>query len=209
MITYYLAAAFLGSLGTSLALTPLVRRLAKRTGFVDRPDGHRKLHVNAVTLGGGLTVQAAVLATVAVVLGAGVISDLFSVDIPFLVGLFVASAFLIAVGIIDDSVGMRGRYKLACQVVACLILIAFGLQIRGISVLHVTLEFGWLAIPVTLIWLLGTINAINLLDGADGLATSVGAVLCLTIAALAMFGGHTADSLLAVAIGGALLGFLR
>jgi UDP-GlcNAc:undecaprenyl-phosphate/decaprenyl-phosphate GlcNAc-1-phosphate transferase len=209
MITYYIAAAFLGSLLTSLALTPVVRRVARQTGFIDKPDGHRKLHVKAVTLGGGLAVQAAVLVTVIAVLGAGVISDAFSVDTRFLVGLLVASAFLVTVGIIDDSVGMRGRYKLACQIVACLVLIAFGLEIRGISVFQMTMEFGWLAIPVTLLWLLGTINAINLLDGADGLAASVGTVLCLTVAALTMFGGHVADGLLAIAIGGALLGFLR
>jgi UDP-GlcNAc:undecaprenyl-phosphate/decaprenyl-phosphate GlcNAc-1-phosphate transferase len=95
------------------------------------------------------------------------------------------------------------------QIVACLTLAIFGLQIRGISVFHLDISLGLLTVPMTLVWLLGTINAINLLDGADGLASSVGILLCLTVALLAMYLGHPADGFLALAIAGALLGFLR
>jgi UDP-GlcNAc:undecaprenyl-phosphate GlcNAc-1-phosphate transferase len=209
MMVLYLAITFFTSFLVCVILTPVVRRIALQKGFVDRPDGNRKLHGRAVALGGGLAVQIAVFITV-VVLGITAFDSEASppLDLRFYVGLLIASLFLMAVGIVDDAKGMRGRYKLAFQVVACLVLVASGLQIRSLSVAQLTIDLGWLAIPLTVAWLLGTINAINLLDGADGLASSVGSLLCLTIGVLAMLGGHMEDGLLAVAISAALAGFL-
>jgi UDP-GlcNAc:undecaprenyl-phosphate/decaprenyl-phosphate GlcNAc-1-phosphate transferase len=211
MIAYFYLAAFFGSLLASLVLTPLVRRLAKRAGFVDRPDGHRKLHSDAVALGGGIAVLLAVCATSIAVIGAAYAFAELPLDRRFFVGLLMAVAILMAVGLIDDAIGMRGRYKLAGQIAACLVLMAVGLQVFRLSVFGLRVDLGLLAVPVTLVWLLGTINAINLLDGADGLASSIGVLLCITVGALAAFGpgAHLDDSLLAVALAGALLGFLR
>ena len=208
-MTAYFVAAFFGSLAASLALTPIVCRIARRIGFVDKPDSRRKLHTNVVALGGGLAVLTAVLSTSVVVIGGAVAIGAIQLDTTFVVGLFVAAVLLTVVGVIDDSVGMRGRYKLAGQLVACLTLMAFGLRIDSISVFHLNIELGLLAVPITLGWMLGTINAINLLDGADGLVSSVGGLLSLTVAALLALNGCHGESLLAVALAGALLGFLR
>jgi UDP-GlcNAc:undecaprenyl-phosphate/decaprenyl-phosphate GlcNAc-1-phosphate transferase len=208
MIKYY-AVAFLGSLAASLVLTPIVRAIARRTAFVDKPDGRRKLHADSVALGGGLAVLTAVLGTSVLVFGWAGMFTTRTAGVPFFVGLLSAAALLAVVGMIDDLVGLRGRYKLAGQIAACLVLVAFGLQIRVLSVFGLSVALGSLAIPVTFAWLLGTINAINLLDGADGLASTVGLLLCLTVAALGAFGHHLYDGLLAMAMAGALLGFLR
>jgi UDP-GlcNAc:undecaprenyl-phosphate/decaprenyl-phosphate GlcNAc-1-phosphate transferase len=214
IIVYFYLGAFFGSLAASLAITPLVRWMALRRGFVDAPDGHRKLHTDAVSLGGGLAVLIAVSLTLVVLIGGAIATgtiplDAAPLDPTFWVGLLVAAALLTVVGVIDDSIRMRGRHKLAGQVVACLTLIMFGLRIDSVSAFHLNVELGLLAVPVTLGWLLGTINALNLLDGADGLVSSVGGLLSLTIAALLALNGNVAESLVAVALAGALVGFLR
>jgi len=204
------AIAFAGALTVCAALTPLVRTIAKRTGFVDRPDGYRKIHGTAPALGGGIAVLVAFVTVSAVVLSIALANQTVSADeVYFFIGLLIACVVIVAVGLIDDSVGMRGRYKLLGQIVACMVLIGFGVQIRGLSVFDRSLDLGLLMVPFTLIWLLGSINAINLIDGVDGLASSVGCLLCLTIAVLAALTGHAAYSLIAVAMAGALLGFLR
>ena len=214
MVVYCYLAAFFGSVAAGLLITPLIRSVALRKGFVDHPDGHRKIHTQAIALGGGLAVLAAFFLTSVVVIGGAIAVGAIPLtaiplDASFCIGLFIAVVLLTVVGVIDDSVGMRGRHKLVGQVFACLTLIAFGVRIDGISVFHMNIEFGLMAVPVTLGWLIGTINAINLLDGADGLVSSVGALLSLTVATLLALNGHLEGSLLAMALAGALLGFLR
>jgi len=207
----YYAAEFVGALVASLLLTPIVRNIARRIGLVDRPDGRRKLQSKVVALGGGVAVLIALVATSIAVVGVAVASGAIALDerSRFVIGLPVALVLLAAVGLIDDSVGIRGRYKLAGQIAAALVLVAFGLNVPSLSVFHLHFELGWFGIVFTVLWLVGCINAINLLDGADGLASSVGCLLCLTVATLAGLRDHLGDSLVAVGLAGALLGFLR
>jgi UDP-GlcNAc:undecaprenyl-phosphate GlcNAc-1-phosphate transferase len=130
---------------------------------------------------------------------------------PFYFGLLAAVILICAVGLLDDYVELPGRYKLAGQVVATLILVVSGLVIEKVAIFDRSYELGILAVPFTMFWLLGAINAINLLDGIDGLASSVGLVLSLTLAAMALLGPqmHEVQAIIALALAGALLGFLR
>jgi UDP-GlcNAc:undecaprenyl-phosphate GlcNAc-1-phosphate transferase len=207
----YYAAEFVGALAASLMLTPIIRNIARRIGFVDRPDGRRKLQSKVIALGGGVAVLIALVATSIAVVGVAVASRVVPLgeQSTFLIGLLIALVLLAVVGLIDDSVGIRGRYKLAGQIAAALVLVAFGLDVPSLSVLHLHFDLGWFGILFTVLWLVGSINAINLLDGADGLASSVGCLLCLTVATLAGLNDHPGDSLVAVGLAGALLGFLR
>ncbi|MBN2217316.1 MAG: undecaprenyl/decaprenyl-phosphate alpha-N-acetylglucosaminyl 1-phosphate transferase [Pirellulales bacterium] len=128
--------------------------------------------------------------------------------------LLLAGLIIVIVGLIDDSKGLRGKYKLMGQAAAALVLIAGGLTIDRIDFLGCVISFGPFAWLVTLIWLLGAINALNLLDGIDGLATILGIILSCTIAAMAVVMASPAVAnqgvaIIAMVFVGSLLGFLR
>ncbi|MEX0714328.1 MAG: MraY family glycosyltransferase, partial [Pirellulales bacterium] len=199
------AAAFFAS---TLA-TPLVRALARRCRLTDRPDGHRKLHGQAVPLGGGLAVLVAAGLTIALALLLSEPVRLLLLAKPWeLAALLAASAVIVFVGLVDDRVGLRGRHKLLGQLCAAGILLAAGLVIKNVSVFEFDIRLGLLAVPFTIFWLLGAMNSVNLIDGVDGLATTVGVILSLAIAAMAHISGHPAEALLALAFAASLLGFL-
>ncbi|MBI2480748.1 MAG: undecaprenyl/decaprenyl-phosphate alpha-N-acetylglucosaminyl 1-phosphate transferase, partial [Planctomycetia bacterium] len=204
-----LVATFVTAFATSVLLTPLVRKLARRFDIVDRPDKHRKLHVQATPLGGGVAVLLAFLVAIGVVLA---FSDsqrgMIQQNLSFLVGIISSALVICTVGLIDDRFNLRGRQKLFGQVFAASILLASGLVIEKVQMFDLTIDLGLLAVPFTMFWLLGAINALNLLDGMDGLATSVGFVVSLAVSALAMLAGHPSEAFLALAIAGGLAGFL-
>jgi UDP-GlcNAc:undecaprenyl-phosphate GlcNAc-1-phosphate transferase len=198
------------SLGLSLLLTPLMRLLAHRCGLVDRPDGRRKLHGRCVPVAGGLAVLASSLAAL---LAAGASSwpagAYLRAAPPSLLGLLCGALVLCGVGVADDLGRLRVRYKLVGQLVAVALVLTFGVQVKAIVLFGVRLELGPLAVPFTAFWLLGAINSLNLIDGMDGLLGSIGVIVCLAIAALAALHGNHAPACVAVALAGALLGFLR
>ena len=203
-IICFVCATLLGS-----ALTALAVKLSPRIGLVDRPDQHRKLHTHATPLGGG----AAVFLATVVVLG-----GLVSMGNPWrmhinedwvnIAGSALACAWIVVLGLLDDRYGLRGRQKLAGQVLAAAMLMACGVLIRGVGIFGMEIDLGLLTIPVTLIWLTGAINSVNLLDGMDGMATVIGIILSLAICALAMLTHHAAVAVTALVFAGALLGFL-
>ena len=175
----------------SLVLTPAMRWCARRFHLVDRPDGHRKIHDTPIPLGGGVAVFVAALIAVAAALliQSPLIANPWQASLlenkTELLGLLAAAGVLCAVGLADDRKGLRGRQKVLGQLCAVGILVSSGLVIRSIAVFGWQLDLGPLSIPFTIFWLLGAINSLNLIDGIDGLATSVGIILTLTIAAMA------------------------
>lgn len=200
---------------SSWLLTMIVRSTALRVGLLDHPDAHRKVHRQPIPLGGGLAIFLATVATIAVV---------YTFENPLQAGLKEKSTLLLSmlsacivivlVGLADDMHALRGRHKLIGQIVAVTILIWGGLEIRKVYFFKNELDLGPLWLPFTYFWLLGAINALNLLDGIDGLATSVGSILCLGIAGLSVYSAVTewrfqAEAVVAVALLGSLLGFLR
>lgn len=197
--------SFLAALG----LTPLVRSLAIRFGIVDQPDGHRKLHGRVVARAGGTAVLASVLV---VCTGAIFRYDVFSLGaaqlIPFL-ALLTAMVGVWLLGLADDIWTLRGRQKLLGQIVIACGLALCGYQINSISVFrYYSLELGVAAIPLSVLWLLATTNALNLIDGSDGLCSTFGAIICGSLGVLASFNGHFAEAAIAFSMCGALLGFL-
>jgi len=215
LISYVLAVGV--AIVAGLIATPLVRRLSRRIGFVDKPDGQRKNHATAVALGGGVAVFFALLAGTGVAYafarsqGLDILNDAWGnrFDRPVLLGLLQASVLTVLLGLADDFFNLRGRYKLLGQILIATLLVNSGLTIEKFGFMGEIVKLGPLAVPVTMVWLLGTINAINLIDGIDGLASSVGMVLCLTVAAITGINGHFAEAVIMLALAGALLGFLR
>jgi UDP-GlcNAc:undecaprenyl-phosphate/decaprenyl-phosphate GlcNAc-1-phosphate transferase len=193
----------------SLGLTPTVRRAALRIGLSDKPDGQRKLHGEATAVGGGVAVLLGFFGAIFVLMTYPNVWGSELAESPrFLIGLMVSSAVLCGVGLVDDRISLRGRQKLLGQAIAASILILSGLMIERVALLGYQLELGVFAFPFTLLWLLGAINALNLIDGVDGLATSVGLILSLGLAGMCFFSEHYSDGVLALMIAGSLAGFL-
>ncbi|MFB3079818.1 MAG: MraY family glycosyltransferase, partial [Lysobacterales bacterium] len=127
----------------------------------------------------------------------------------YLGGLLLAGAWIVGLGLYDDRFGMRGRYKLLGQVVAAAIVINAGLEIKSFVIFEQRIELGPFSAAFTIFWLLGAMNSLNLLDGIDGLATTIGIILCATISIMALLFGQTAVAVVGAVFTGSLLGFLR
>jgi UDP-GlcNAc:undecaprenyl-phosphate GlcNAc-1-phosphate transferase len=106
-------------------------------------------------------------------------------ETPFLGGLLIACIGIVCLRLYDDRFGMKGRTKLVGQLIATLIVIGSGLEIHAIAIFGYGIELGVFSIPLTICWLLGAIKSLELLDGIDGLVTTVGIILCATIALMA------------------------
>lgn len=199
-----LALSFATALLATLGLTPLARRLAAGAGIVDRPDGQRKLQKLAVPLMGGVAIYGGFVAAVLVLLISSSL-DAIATQIPLvLVGL----GSLCLVGVVDDVWNLRAGRKLVGQIISVLPIIWTGLWVQKIGFCGLTLEVGNWGIPLTIVWFVACINAVNLLDGMDGLASTIGLCIALGIALVGLVTGADATVVLAVAVVGALAGFL-
>jgi UDP-GlcNAc:undecaprenyl-phosphate GlcNAc-1-phosphate transferase len=172
--------------------TPLTRILARRVGLVDQP-GLRKAHRVPVPLMGGLAMYAAlILAFVAF----GNRTWWYEG-----IGILGGATLLFFTGLWDDRYGMPVWLKLGAQFVAAACLVAVGVQVRLFGV-------WWLDLPITLVWVVGITNAVNLMDNMDGLAAGVSAVAAAFLFALAALEGQGLVATLAAALFGAAVGFL-
>ena len=204
-------ATFAAALILSLLATRLVRQLAPRIGLVDSPDGVRKLQRVPIPVGGGLAVFFAMLASIFIALSLDPqVAYAFIERLPQWVALGIAGAIIIIVGLIDDCVALRPVHKLGGQLLAITVLVVFGkMQIVDITVFGTHLHLGWAAIPITYFWFLAAVNSLNLLDGMDGLLGTVGGIICAALACIGILTGQPAAVIVAVALAGALVGFLR
>jgi UDP-GlcNAc:undecaprenyl-phosphate GlcNAc-1-phosphate transferase len=156
---------------------------------------------------GGLAVYAGFLVALAV--GLALWRD--SSDAKVL-GIILGATTVVAVGALDDRFGLPARVKLLAQVAAAIILIAFGVRIEFISrPLAGGLVYlpSWLVWVCTILWVAGVTNAVNLIDGLDGLAAGVAAIASLAVCGLAIIHPQPLPALIAAALAGAALGFLR
>ncbi len=195
----------------SLLTTWFVRQFASRFGLVDPPDGVRKLQCVAIPVGGGLAVYFAMMVSVSIALSLDSrVALAFAERLPQWMALGIAGAIIVLVGLIDDCVALRPMHKLFGQLVAISVLVVFGkMQIVDVTVFGTNLHLGWAAIPVTYFWFLAAVNSLNLLDGMDGLLGTVGGIICAALACIGILTGQPAAVIVAVALAGALAGFLR
>lgn len=196
----HLAASLVLALAVGYLLTPVVGRLAGKLGALDIPDT-RKLHTQPVPRLGGLAVYFAFLA--------GLLA--FGPGGREIWGLVVGASLIVVLGTLDDIYDLPAKVKLAGQVAAAAAVIPFGLQVEFVTnpLNGGLIHLGWLGIPVTVFWLVAVTNALNLIDGLDGLATGTAVIAAATLAAVAWTEGQTAAVALALIVGAAALGFLR
>jgi UDP-GlcNAc:undecaprenyl-phosphate GlcNAc-1-phosphate transferase len=195
----------------SLLLTPVVTRLAIGRALFDEPDHDRRVHTQPIPRVGGVAVFVSMLLGLLLLVPQvageeGLLQDQQS----FFAGILVGSLILFTAGLVDDLVGLQPRTKIAVQLLAALAVYSFGFQISEIGFgSSFELSLGWLALPVTLLWVVGVTNSFNLIDGLDGLATGVALVALAATAVAAQLLHNFEVTLVCVALIGALLGFLR
>ncbi len=185
----------------SIVLTPLSIMFAKHVGAVDIPDGKRKVHNKPIPSMGGLALFVSFL--IGYMLFVPKTDQILSV----LIGGFI----IVLTGICDDIKPLSPKWKLLGQIVASLIVTVYGgLVFKDMQIFGHFFEFGLLAYPLTIFFIIAIINAINLTDGLDGLAAGCSSIYFFTIAILGFImqnlGGL--DVILCLILFGACLGFL-
>ncbi len=194
----------------SLLLVPPACKLAIRYGLVDHPDDKRKLHGKPVPLVGGIVIFiVTVFTSVAGYLLIPALRDREDLFSAMDLGLLLSSSLILLLGILDDRFGMRGRQKLAGQFVVATVLAGFGYQFTSLSMLGVTIDLRFFSLVVVYGWILVGINSVNLLDGADGFASTIGFLMSAALCVMALFMGRYIDAVILAAAAGAILGFLR
>ncbi len=183
---------FAAALVITIGGTPLAKRLAVRVGAVDQPSA-RKLHTSPMPLLGGVAMYGAFLAALFL------FADQFY--IPQLVGIVVGATWVSFLGIWDDRVGLHAYLKLLGQIFGALILIATGVTVEVVASPVVN-------IAVTLLWVVGITNAMNLLDNMDGLTGGISAVAAAFFLLIAAINGQYLVGSLSAALLGASVGFL-
>jgi UDP-GlcNAc:undecaprenyl-phosphate/decaprenyl-phosphate GlcNAc-1-phosphate transferase len=191
-------------------LTPLVRRLSHRFGVLDHAVSSRKIHGRAVPRLGGIAIVIAFYAPLAGLLftHSGVGYTLGQ-ERHFALGLFLGGLPIAALGIYDDLRGAGARKKFIVQFLVAGTMYFLGFRVEEIAnPFGSTIVLGWVALPFTLIWVVGVINAMNLIDGLDGLAGGVALVAVSTIFLVSFQRSQPLMILFCASLGGAILGFL-
>jgi UDP-GlcNAc:undecaprenyl-phosphate/decaprenyl-phosphate GlcNAc-1-phosphate transferase len=204
------ALTFVAAALSAAVAVPLITALATRWRLLDYPDGDRHLHDRPVPRLGGVAVFVGL--TLAISLSA-VMAPVFVQATPWAAplnrALLAGSAILFVVGLLDDVRGVSPVWKLVVQTVAAALVLAAGFRIDRVSFIPGwSLSLGVASIPVTVLWLVGVSNAFNLVDGLDGLAGGVGVIAAITIGAAATILGSVHVPMQAMALAGALIGFL-
>ena len=197
------------ALGLALLLIPTIRRLAHRFKWYDLPN-KRKIHTGLIPrLGGpGMYLSFIVAAVVAPYLVSLVSGLHVRYDLRF-IAFFLGVSLIHAVGLIDDFHNLKALLKFFLQLLAAVIVIAGGFMIRSLTLPYLgTLSLGLLAYPVTVLWIVGISNAINLIDGMDGLAGGISGFAALSMGIISLLQGAVLTSVLCFALFGAIAGFL-
>jgi UDP-GlcNAc:undecaprenyl-phosphate/decaprenyl-phosphate GlcNAc-1-phosphate transferase len=190
---------FILAMVVTMAWLPVFVRLAHRWLIVDRPND-RKVHTTPIPRVGGLAMACGVLVAALLTI------DLQAADRWFLV----AAGVLIVFGALDDRFDLDYRLKLLGQLLAVNIVVILGdVQIHSFTLDDQIALPGWISMPLTVFFLVGVTNAINLADGLDGLAGGTTFLCLCAVALLSSIGGVGASTALALAFAGAVLGFLR
>ena len=181
-------------------LVPVIKKVANHVGAMDIPN-NRKVHKVPIPRLGGLAIFAGFLFGYIVF---GTHSDVMT-------SILIGSFIIIITGMIDDIKPLSAKVKLLGQLAATLIVVFHGqVLLQSVSAFGFYINFGWLAYPITIIFILSFINCMNLIDGLDGLATGISSIFFLTVGIIAIFkNSHGLDFMLCFIMLGSCLGFLR
>jgi UDP-GlcNAc:undecaprenyl-phosphate/decaprenyl-phosphate GlcNAc-1-phosphate transferase len=190
---------------TLALLSAAVVRAMIAVRVLDRPNA-RKVHTRATPKGGGVGIVAAFLVGIAVLYQFAAFARLAD---PYFVGVIEASVAIAIVAFLDDLFDWKFTVKLAAQVLAALVAVGSGLYVADYRIPYIgALPAGWLAAPATVLWLLFATNAMNFIDGLNGLAAGVALIASAFLAAIAAWQGGWFAYFAALLLAAGLAGFL-
>lgn len=193
------ALIFMTAFAISWLMSPLSKRLAYIVGAIDKPKA-RGVHDHPLARLGGVAIYAAFVITTLVYLRP-LRRDMW--------GIIIGATVVMLVGVLDDIVTLRPGVKFLGQVLAALVLPLAGVQIAYISnPFGGGINFGIWGVPLTILWVVGICNAINFVDGLDGLAAGISSIASITLLAVAIGQGQAPIIMLTLVLAGSTLGFL-
>ncbi|MEG1344448.1 MAG: MraY family glycosyltransferase [Clostridia bacterium] len=195
----------------SLVITPLVIKFSKKFNLVDIPKDSRRVHIKPMPRVGGIAIVLSMFIGFA-------IYYFITKDIPSIalnekfLGYIIGAFIIFLMGLIDDVFNLRARYKFVFQLAAGCVIYYFGMRISGIKIPFIytdLISFGWLSFPITLTWIIGVTNAVNLIDGLDGLAAGISAISATALLTIFIATSASLEAIIITAVlVGATLGFL-
>lgn len=187
----------------SFIITPVIIAVAPKIGAMDVPKDSRRVHDHPIPRLGGLGIFIAFLVGV-----------LLFVDIDYQIqGILIGTVIIVIIGVIDDIVSLPAMLKFVVQICAAVVVVLHGVKIDIVSIFFHNSDFlvlGVLAIPITVLWIVGVTNAVNLIDGLDGLACGVSTIASITmlIVAINVAGEDYRIPIILACLVGACIGFL-
>jgi UDP-GlcNAc:undecaprenyl-phosphate/decaprenyl-phosphate GlcNAc-1-phosphate transferase len=203
---------FVVALVSSIVLTPGIRRLAQRLGWLDVPKDQRRLHLSPVPRLGGVAIFLSVLlALIPLTFLDNLVTATLRANVPALKAVMVSATLVFLFGVYDDVKGTSAKWKFLALAVAGVVLYLMGGRITAISIPFV----GSIRVPeilglaLTIFWVVAISNAFNLIDGLDGLAAGAALFATLVMLVVSFLQGNSAVTVLTLIIAGSLIGFLR
>lgn len=197
------AAALFAAAVVAFITTPVVRSLAFKVGAVDVPRDNRRMHKHPIPRMGGLAIFFGFI-----------LSALIFIPLTTpLRGMLLGAVVIVILGIFDDIYALPAMPKFLIQILAALIAVLMGNRIDILSNPNIFSSdpywvLGWLSIPISVIWIVGITNAVNLIDGLDGLACGVSTISSMTMLVIALTVAEAQVAILMAALAGACIGFL-
>jgi UDP-GlcNAc:undecaprenyl-phosphate GlcNAc-1-phosphate transferase len=203
--TYIVVAALSGYL--CYLLVPLARKFCADKGFFDMP-GPRKIHTTPTPRLGGIAIYAAYF--LGLIPGILLLPDAWTNNHWQIIGIFIGGSIIFGMGVYDDLKNISPIRKLLWEIAAACVAIAFGVRLEVLNIpFYKLINLGYWGIPLTLIWLVAITNTINLIDGLDGLAAGVSAIVATSFLVLSVILDLPLPSLLAAGVIGTSLAFLK
>lgn len=208
LMPYHLT-AFLVAAVVVLWSTPIVKRVGLQSGYVDLPDP-RKVHQRPMVRLGGISIFVGSLIALLIVWFSGGFAGLPRSAEYEIWGVTIGGLAFFLIGLADDLFTLSPLSRLLMQITVATLAWMVGVSVDFFSVPFVGLiNLGWLSLPFTVIWLVGMANAINFIDGLDGLAAGVSGIAAVVMLVVSLFMSQPAAALVAAALAGGALGFLR
>lgn len=190
----------------AFASTPLVKKLARKIGAIDVPKDDRRMHTDAIPLIGGLAICLGFLISTLIFTPVDSITTYKKIA-----AILCGALIMVVLGVFDDKYALSAKFKLAVQIVAAAIPVIAGVKIERIMLPFMEsggIEFGWMAYPITILWIVALTNAVNLIDGLDGLAAGVSAIASISMLLIALMQGNYPIAVMSAALVGSCFGFL-
>ncbi|SHI51026.1 MraY family glycosyltransferase [Propionispora hippei] len=191
--------AFVVALVVAYFATPHIKDLAIKAGAMDAPDA-RKVHTSPIPRMGGLAIYAGFI--LAVVSSMQITHEI--------AGLLIGGTVILIVGIIDDLKPLPAKVKLFGQILAAAVLVLFDVRIEWLTnPFGEMIYINYLSVPLTILWVVGLTNTVNLIDGLDGLAAGVSTIASITILLVALQQNFWSVAIMMAALAGSAMGFLQ